>query len=999
MKTISSLAPILVTALTAWGGGFEPTPRLLGVDGPAATVTPVLESTFLQTVSEDGRWILLASASDRLTANDRNAATDVFLVDRTTGQATLVSARPDGQSGHGTSVAACLSADATRVAWQSRAPDLVANDTNTNWDVFVRDLAAGTHHLVSQATNGGFSTGPALDPRLSEDGRYVIFRSRARDLTDNPGLPGDNLYRHDLLEGRTVCVTADLPPAAEPPWRMTGFAASSDAQTVAIVARAGTLGTTSNLVFWINLGSGRSVNCAAVLPSELSTGIGPHALDNSGPTLSANGRFVAFQTKVFMSSRGYLHGLSLYDTEVDTITLLSLRTNVSQLQTFPATDHQADLSADGRYTVYSAPWPFDPALPDGPDRTNGPSQVYLYDAQTQTTRLVSTAPDGVTPADADAIGAKIAPDGRGVMFVSRAANLAARADTATQLVYWWDRATATLAVAGELQDGSPEGRVVMSPGGAWIVTLNADPIGRPTFACFRTRDSAVESLRVNSVDEPSASGRGWIGIRPEGVSADGRYVALMAFPPAGASDTNHFQVYRLDTRTGARDLLTQGVDGALGNGHPAAPSISADGARVLYASAASNLSSEDTNLWRDAFLSDAPNFYRRWLRPAVLPSSTDHVDPAPLLSPDGRFAFLAYRESGVSLPRLADLETGGYSGNFRPDVLRVIRLSGAPVFSRDGRRLAVGLATRAGTSTFVDVYDSSAWMTAGDDPLPALWRSIDGARDPMLSADGNRLAYLHLPKTGTNAVVVIDWASNQILFTQPLDQQVPDDLAFSADGRCVAWASPGVTDPSTAQIWCAEIESGSVALVSVATDGLGEGNGRAKSTAIGPDGRYVAFSSVADNLAPDDVNGAADVFLRDRQTGRTLLVSRTPAGAPGNGWSVQPFFSADGRNLFFLSGAPDLAAGDYNQTVDLFKVEIFEGPGSDLLLAIRRNLTTGQTQLLWAGRPDRSYALEFKDRVDATAWTRLAGTFSANAPVDVDPAVSICRYFRVVELP
>jgi hypothetical protein len=166
---------------------------------------------------------------------------------------------------------------------------------------------------------------------------------------------------------------------------------------------------------------------------------------------------------------------------------------------------------------------------------------------------------------------------------------------------------------------------------------------------------------------------------------------------------------------------------------------------------------------------------------------------------------------------------------------------------------------------------------------------------------------------------------------------------------------------------------------------------------ISADGRYIAFASLADNLVPDDLNQAKDVFLRDRQTGQTLLVSRGPGGLPGNGWCLQPFFSADGHSLFFLSHASDLAAGDANQTVDLFKVEIVSE--TNLLLVIRRDLSTGQAHLLWPAQTGKQYAIEFKDSLESADWTRMPGTFDGTAAVDVDPQASARRFFRLVVLP
>jgi Tol biopolymer transport system component len=76
--------------------------------------------------------------------------------------------------------------------------------------------------------------------------------------------------------------------------------------------------------------------------------------------------------------------------------------------------------------------------------------------------------------------------------------------------------------------------------------------------------------------------------------------------------------------------------------------------------------------------------------------------------------------------------------------------------------------------------------------------------------------------------------------------------------------------------------------------------------------------SYATNLVPGDTNDLPNIFVRDRLTGETKLVSRTPSGAPGNGESWSPSISADGHWIAFQSTASDLIGGDTNGTSDVF---------------------------------------------------------------------------------
>jgi hypothetical protein len=79
----------------------------------------------------------------------------------------------------------------------------------------------------------------------------------------------------------------------------------------------------------------------------------------------------------------------------------------------------------------------------------------------------------------------------------------------------------------------------------------------------------------------------------------------------------------------------------------------------------------------------------------------------------------------------------------------------------------------------------------------------------------------------------------------------------------------------------------------------------------------VAFFSEASNLVPGDTN-AEDVFLHDRRTRRTELISVATGGAQGNAFSSLPVVSADGRSVAFESFASNLVPGDTNGTFDVF---------------------------------------------------------------------------------
>lgn len=122
--------------------------------------------------------------------------------------------------------------------------------------------------------------------------------------------------------------------------------------------------------------------------------------------------------------------------------------------------------------------------------------------------------------------------------------------------------------------------------------------------------------------------------------------------------------------------------------------------------------------------------------------------------------------------------------------------------------------------------------------------------------------------------------------------------------------------PSSADS-AASAESPKTRRVSVSSAG-GQGSRDSEWARISADGRFVAFASQASNLVATDRNGVADVFVRDRNSGRTSRVSVSSRGVEANGESFAPDVSADGRFVSFGSYASNLVPRDTNHEADVF---------------------------------------------------------------------------------
>ena len=157
----------------------------------------------LPDVSADGTRVVFV-AGDPLVSEDDNGESDVYVRDLATGTTILVSVGADGSVGEDDSDFPSISDDGTRVAFSSRATNLlaepiVASDTHA----YVRDLATGTTVLVDRhAADGAPGTGAGLFPEISGDGNRVVFRADQPLTSEVPS--GRALYVRDLVAGTTV---------------------------------------------------------------------------------------------------------------------------------------------------------------------------------------------------------------------------------------------------------------------------------------------------------------------------------------------------------------------------------------------------------------------------------------------------------------------------------------------------------------------------------------------------------------------------------------------------------------------------------------------------------------------------------------------------------------------------------------------------------------------------------------------------------------------------
>lgn len=240
------------------------------------------------------------------------------------------------------------------------------------------------------------------------------------------------------------------------------------------------------------------------------------------------------------------------------------------------------------------------------------------------------------------------------------------------------------------------------------------------------------------------------------------------------------------------------------------------------------------------------------------------------------------------------------------------------------------LQTKSVSRVSVSSTGAQANGPSGDWTAPAI--SSDGRYVAFASAatnlatvasDGIEQVFIHDNQTGATTCVSVDGAGN----AGNRDSYYP---AISSDGSKVAFASNAtnlITNDlnDAADVFVRDVVAGTTRLVSSCATGE-PSDGPSGFPAISGNGRFVAFVSAGANLVAGDTNEAADVFVRDLETGTITLVSASTDGTPGDDWSdYPPGISQDGRYVGFISNSTNLSDGPVTDTPDAFVRDLQSG--------------------------------------------------------------------------
>ena len=337
-----------------WSFTISPITALVSKDSNAVVGNDVSAQSAIDAV---GRYIVFESEATNLasaftTLNRRH----IYRKDTVSGEVVLVSSDAAGLEANNDSASPRVSDDGRYVVFESLATNLSSIATGGTLQIYLKDLTDGSVDLVSSVA-GIVANNSSENPDVSTDGRYVVFESRATNLTALDTVGASQIYRKDMSNATIAMISQNTTQSAGGSGDSNRPSMSADAQYIVFDSIAGSSivadATTIRSVYWVDMMNPNATELISVDSNEIQ-GNG----SSTNASISDDGNFVAFESEA------------------------------------------TNLVASG--TVLS--------------------DIYRRDRAAGETLLVSTA-DGSTSGNDNSVGASISGDGRFVAFVSAATNL------------------------------------------------------------------------------------------------------------------------------------------------------------------------------------------------------------------------------------------------------------------------------------------------------------------------------------------------------------------------------------------------------------------------------------------------------------------------------------------------------------------------------------------------------------------------------------------------
>lgn len=451
-----------------------------------------------------------------------------------------------------------------------------------------------------------------------------------------------------------------------------------------------------------------------------------------------------------------------------------------------------------------------------------------------------------------------------------------------------------------------------------------------------------------------------------GISEDGNRI-VFASDAANLvpGDTNgNTDVFLYERLTCTITRVSVDSSGGQGSGRSWFPAISANGRYMVFDSTAANLIDDDTNNTRDVFMRDLDTGITTIVSLSSDEEQGDLESYGASISADGRYIAFVSRATNFDAFGFA-----AYSAFVRDTVAGTTEL--VTVSTSSGK--SFGAVTNAAISAdgcCIAFTSSGGDLVSGDG---------NGEEDVFvrdLSADQTeRVSLPVVPGEELNDYSILG--------------------SISHDGRYVTFHSHATNaidgDNNThADSFITDREADTTQLISQALSGVtGSDHAEVSRGWIGNEGRIVLFESRSAAFVTGDQNNAVDIFMRDQFTRQTTLVSRVPGGALSDNNSHYGAMTPDGRYLVFTSDANNLVPGYENFWGDVFLVRLPE------ISILRNVYATDTPSLSWSGVTwATGYELEVATDAAFTDIVYHNAALTVT-DVSVDPLVPRLYYWRV----
>lgn len=847
------------------------------------------------TTSSDGRFVAFDSDAGNLLPGDTRYRNHVMLMDRLLNRVERISESASGEPGDSSGFHPSINGDGTLVAFTSAARNFISDEQEYTDDVFVKNRVSGGIERISNR-NPSDNAGRSYQPAISNSGRYVAFTSTSSfevGIVDTNERPDIFVYDHDSKWTEIVRPT---------------------------------------------------INGQQVEPNG----------ESGNPTLSADGRYVAFVSNatnlVSPALAEAKFNVYVYDRFSREIELVS-----NGINGVPA-DNDSQLpsiSGDGLFIAYQSD-ATNLVLND----SNGKRDVFLFDVLTKTTRRISINSDGVQ-GNQDSQFPAMSQDGKTIVFSSYADNLFSVDFNSTSDIFFANRISGELTVAGGGNwNGTADVPAVNADGSQVFFQLDGNNFFGET-SIFADRNDYQDLVGYNRTTDQrsvisyfpsstvSVSSSTFVGNRGVATITGNVNVGNSFF----GGNSVGFDL-GMEARSKGYNLMStkpelgEGFEG-LGNDKVGKDIIDANGIAFIE-----SLSNE---------MGFPPVHVQSIGSKGIDRGNPDLETTADQLgfarvSPDigavesrfGNVQGSVYIDRNLNGKR-DEGELGLMAATIYLDKNKDNKMQADEPDTNTGKDLPNTQFDETGTFSLrlqnpgIGRYRVSApdnWFVS----QPPLVRIVDGT----VQGDVGTMSEVSMDRTGRfvafSSISAFGFADNfrqEDIFVydqnnDSLERITNDAPSFqpniSQDGRYVVFTSVSDRHASIKEV----NENGNISDIYLydrvqktttqITRAFGDREasgfyaaalGDSRHAAVSENGQYIVFESDAPNLVADDSNNVTDVFLWEKSTSRIRRISEWFDGQ-GDGRSIKPSISADGSIIAFSSFAENLADFDFNRSEDVF---------------------------------------------------------------------------------